>query len=183
MEPVQWRRQKIVLEAREIPKMRCSPIFLECLFDGTVEDWQSQINMHCLKRFRSDCSPTHFIRRLGCSQEKISCLDAGLEPGGAELAFFDHGGSRENPYYARLGDRGVNDALLNARLRVDPNQQIFPPITCGNQSAREILIKSLRRRAFRSRDHCLRWRSGYGRLFNILDLEGASRKILYQSVQ
>jgi hypothetical protein len=90
---------------------------------------------------------------LGCSQEKISCFDAGREPGAAELAFFDRGGSRENPYYARLGDRGVNDTLLNARLRVDPNQQILPPITCGNQSAREILIESLRRRAFRSRHH------------------------------
>jgi hypothetical protein len=69
---------------------------------------------------------------LGCSQEKISCFDAGLVPGAAELAFFDRGGSRENPYYARLGDRRVKDALRDARLRVDPNQQILPPITCGN---------------------------------------------------
>src|SRR5258708_16018507 len=145
----------MVLETREMPKVRCSLIFLECLFDGAVEDWQSQIKMHCLKRFRSDCSPTHFIRRLGCSQEKISCCDAGLEPGAAELAFFDGGGSRENPYYARFGDRGVNDALLNARLRVDPNQQILPAITCGNQSARDILIESLRRRAFRRPHHNL----------------------------
>src|ERR1700720_5013673 len=129
--------------------MRCSPIFLECLFDGAVEDWQSQINMHCLKRFRSDCSPTHFIRRLGCSQEKISCFDAGLEPGAAELAFFDHGGSRENPYYGGPGDRGVNNALLNARLRVDPNQQILPPITWASQSAMAVLIESLPRGAFR----------------------------------
>jgi hypothetical protein len=64
---------------------------------------------------------------LGCTQEKVSCFDAGVEPGAAEPAFFDRGGSRENPYYARLGDRGVNDALLNPRLRVDPNQQILPP--------------------------------------------------------
>src|SRR5258708_24560277 len=157
----------MVLETREIPKMRCSLIFLEFLFDGAVEDWQSQIKMHCLKRFRSDCSPTHFIRRLGCGQEKISCSDAGLEPGAAaELAFFDRGGSRENPNDARLGDCGVNDALFNARLRVDPNQQILPSITCGNQSAREILIKSLRRRSFRSRDHYLRWRSSHGCLFS-----------------
>jgi hypothetical protein len=166
MEPVQKRRQKIVLEAGEIPKIRCSLIFLECLFDGAVEDWQSQINMHCLKRFRSDCSPTHFGRRLGCRQEKISCLDAGLEPGGAELAFFDHGGSRENSYDTRLGDRGLNDALLSARLRVDPNQQILPPITCGDQFAREILIESLRGRAFRSRHHYLQWRSGRGCTFS-----------------
>src|ERR1700676_1280899 len=143
----------MVLEARDIPKMRCCLIFLECLFDGAVEDWQSQINMHCLKRFRSDCSPTHFRRRLGCSQEEISCFDAGLEPGAAEFAFFDHGGSRENPYYTRLGDRRVNDALLNARLRVNSNQQILPPITCGNQFATEILIESLRRRAFSNRHH------------------------------
>src|ERR1700736_5243848 len=121
--------------------MRCSLIFLECLFDGVVEDWQSQINMHCLKRFRSDCSPTHFRRRLGCSQEEISCFDAGPDPGAAEFAFFDRGGSRENPYYPWLGARGVNDALLNARLRVDPNQQILPAITCGNQSAREIPLR------------------------------------------
>src|SRR5260370_30309982 len=124
--------------------------------------------MHCLQRFRSDCSPTHFIRRLGCSQEKISCFDAGLEPEAAELAFFDRGGSRENPYYARLGDCGVNDALLNARLRVDPNQQILPPITCGNQSAREILIENPRRGAFRSRLHYLPWR---------LSFEGLLRKV------
>src|SRR3981081_3368276 len=130
MEPLQQRRQKIVLDAREIPKVRFSPIFLERLFDGAVEDRQSQIKMHCLKRFRSDRSPTHFIRRLGCSQEKISCFDAGLEPWPAELAFFDQGGSRENPYYARLGDRWGNDALLNARLRVDPNHQILPPTNC-----------------------------------------------------
>ena len=62
--------------------------------------------VHCRKGFRSDCSPTHFIRRLGCSQKEISCFDAGLEPGAAELAFFDHGGSRENPYYARFATAG-----------------------------------------------------------------------------
>jgi hypothetical protein len=102
------------------------------------------------------------MRRLGCGQKEISCFDAGLEPGAAELAFFDHGGSRENPYYARLGDRGVNDALLNARLRVDPNQQILPPIACDNQSATDILIESVRRRAFRDRHHYLCWRQATG---------------------
>jgi hypothetical protein len=69
---------------------------------------------------------------LGCSQEKISRFNAGREPGATRLAFFDHGGSGENPYYARLGDRRVNDPLFNARLRVDPNQQILPAITCGH---------------------------------------------------
>jgi len=62
---------------------------------------------------------------------------------------------------------GVNDALLNARLRIDPNQQILPPITCGNQFAREILIESLRGGAFRSRDHYVRWRSCHGCILSI----------------
>jgi hypothetical protein len=67
------------------------------------------------------------VTAIGMHSGKVSCFDAGVEPGAAEPAFFDRGGSRENPYYARLGDRGVNDALLNPRLRVDPNQQILPP--------------------------------------------------------
>jgi hypothetical protein len=48
-------------------------------------------------------------------------LDVGLDPGAARLAFFDDIGSRENPYYTRLSDSGVNDPLFNTRLRVDPN--------------------------------------------------------------
>src|SRR5260221_7622652 len=95
-----------------------------------------------LKGYRSDRSPTHFVGRLGCSQEKIVCLNEGFEPGAAWLAFLDRGGSGENPYHARLGDRRVNDTLLNPRLRVDPNQQILPPITRGDQSATEILMES-----------------------------------------
>src|SRR5258708_31861520 len=166
MEPLQQRRQKIILEPREIPNARCSRIDWECLFGGAVEDWQPQIKMHGLERPRSNCFPTHFIRRLGCSQEKISRLDVGLEPGAIELAFFDHSGSRENPYYARLGDRRVKDALRDARLRVDPNQQILPPITCGNQSATDVLIESVRRRAFGSRHHYLSWHLGYRCLFS-----------------
>jgi hypothetical protein len=54
---------------------------VKCLFDGAVEDRQSQINMHCLQRFRPIALKRTFNRRLGCSQEKISCLDAVLSQG------------------------------------------------------------------------------------------------------
>jgi hypothetical protein len=79
----------------------------------------------------------------------------------------------------------------STRLRVDPNQQILPPITCGHLSARNIPIESLRRRAFRNRHHYLRWCSGYGGLFKHKTPIGyvpthaaglTSRNVSYQSV-
>src|SRR5260221_11023104 len=107
-----------------------------------------------LKGFRSDRSPTHFVRRLGCSQEKIVCLNEGFEPGAAWLAFLDRGGSRENPHHARLADRRVNATLLNPLLRADPNHKILPPITSGAPSATELLVESFPRRPFWSRNAC-----------------------------
>src|SRR5260221_14501747 len=97
MEPLQQRRQKIILEPREIPNARCSRIDWECLFGGAVEDWQPQIKIVCLERPRSNCFPTHFTRGLGCSQEKISLLDVGLEPGAIDPAFCALSGPRKNP--------------------------------------------------------------------------------------
>jgi hypothetical protein len=52
----------------------------------------------------------------------------GLEPGAAELAFFDHGLSRENPYYVRLKRTA---RLLPARGRD------------SSQRAKRVLVVSL----------------------------------------
>jgi hypothetical protein len=79
------------------------------------------MKMHGLIWFRPDRRPTYFIRRRGSSQEKISCFDSSLEPWAAKFAFFDHGHARKDSYDMGLDNGRNDDALLNSRLRVDPN--------------------------------------------------------------
>ena len=78
--------------------------------------------MHCRKRVRSDCSPTHFIRRLGCSQKEISCFDTGLEPRAAEFAFFDYRGATREP--EPLIDREVGERVFDRILSMLINEAI-----------------------------------------------------------
>ena len=87
---------------------------MKCLFDGAVEDRQSQINMHCVQRFRPIALKRTFNRRLGCSQEKISCLDAVLSQGRTS--------SRSSTTAAPEAKKNKRPALSIPPGRAEPSQ-------------------------------------------------------------